>query len=92
MKKRGLAAEETGWTSTLRPPDGIERVIRSFKVVAYRIPNGCCAAYYPEANPLLPLYAHDAISGTPSVKAIPVVLTRPSGAGEEWSSAAGMPR
>ena len=72
--------------------DGIERVIRGFKVVAYRIPDGCCAAYYPETNPLLPLYAHDLISGTPSAKAIPVVLKRSSQAAAEPSSAAGMPQ
>ena len=91
IKKRGLAAEDRVDIYTLST-DGIERVIRSFKVVAYRIPNGCCAAYYPEANPLLPLYAHDAISGTPSAKAIPVVLKRPLSAGAERSSATEMPR
>ncbi len=32
---------------------------------------GSCAAYYPEANPLAPLYAHDAMSFTPSFKATP---------------------
>ena len=40
------------------------------------IPPGCCGAYYPEANPLVPLYARDPESGTPSSKAIPVTLTR----------------
>src|SRR5271167_4930467 len=85
MKKRGLAAEERVDIYTLSA-DGIERVIRGFKVVAYRMPDGCCAAYYPEANPLLPLYAHDLISGTPSAKAIPVVLRRPSDTAAERSA------
>ena len=45
-----------------------------FKVVPYNIPDGSCAAYYPETNPLLPLSLHDPLSGTPSAKGIPVVL------------------
>jgi anaerobic selenocysteine-containing dehydrogenase len=76
MKKRGLALEDRVDIHTLSS-DGIERVIRGFKIVNYRMPDGCCAAYYPEANPLLPLYAYDRLSGTPSAKAIPVVLKRP---------------
>jgi len=61
-------------------PDGIERVVRGFKVVSFSISEGSCAAYYPETNPLLPLNLFDPISGTPSAKGIPVVLTpsRPS--------------
>jgi molybdopterin-dependent oxidoreductase alpha subunit len=88
IKKRGLAAEDRVDIYTLST-DGIERVIRGLKVVSYRIPDGCCAAYYPEANPLLPLYAHDAISGTPSAKAIPVVLKRPFDPAAERSAATG---
>src|SRR5208282_6291008 len=87
MKKRGLAVEDRVDIHTLSS-DGIERVIRGFKVVDYRMPDGCCAAYYPEANPLLPLYAHDPISGTPSAKAIRVVLKRsPTATAAEGSTA-----
>jgi anaerobic selenocysteine-containing dehydrogenase len=88
IKKRGLAAEDRVDIYTLST-DGVERVIRSFKVVAYRMPDGCCAAYYPEANPLLPLYAHDLISGTPSAKAIPVVLKQASKTAIKRSPSAG---
>jgi molybdopterin-dependent oxidoreductase alpha subunit len=56
--------------------DGIERRVRNFRVVGYSFPNGCCAAYYPEANPLVPLYAHDPLSFTPSSKGIPVRIER----------------
>ena len=56
--------------------DGIERRVRNFRVVGYSFPNGCCAAYYPETNPLVPLYAHDPLSFTPSSKGIPVRLER----------------
>jgi molybdopterin-dependent oxidoreductase alpha subunit len=44
--------------------------------VAYEIPRGCAAAYYPEANVLLPLAHHDPKSGTPSYKSIPVRVRR----------------
>ncbi|RXG86210.1 FdhF/YdeP family oxidoreductase [Bradyrhizobium vignae] len=59
--------------------DGIERRVRSFRVVGYSFPNGCCAAYYPETNPLVPLYAHDCLSFTPSSKAVPVRIERSRG-------------
>jgi formate dehydrogenase major subunit len=56
--------------------DGIERVIRGFKAVEYELPDGCCGAYYPEANPLVPLHAFDAKSRTPSYKSVPVKVVR----------------
>lgn len=75
MKKRGLGFGERVDIHTVSN-DGIDRTLRGYKVVPYLIPPGCCGAYYPEANPLVPLYARDPISGTPSSKAIPVRLTR----------------
>jgi hypothetical protein len=56
--------------------DGVERVVRQFQVVAYDIPEGCCGAYFPEANPLVPLWHHDAQAFTPAYKAIPVTVAR----------------
>jgi formate dehydrogenase major subunit len=91
MKKRRLAPKDRVDIHTLSS-DGIERVIRDFKVVAYRMPDGCCAAYYPEANPLLPLYAYDPLSGTPSAKAIPVVLKQTSSTTAERPRDARMPQ
>jgi anaerobic selenocysteine-containing dehydrogenase len=44
--------------------------------IAYEIPRGCAAAYYPEANVLLPLAHHDPKSGTPAYKSIPVRVRR----------------
>ena len=35
--------------------EGHERSVKQFRVVAYEIPRGCAAAYFPEANPLVPL-------------------------------------
>jgi molybdopterin-dependent oxidoreductase alpha subunit len=75
MKKRRLEPGDRVDLVTLST-DGVERAVRGFQVVEYKLPNGCCGAYYPEANPLVPLYAHDALSHTPSSKSIPIVLLR----------------
>ncbi|RWL48433.1 MAG: formate dehydrogenase [Mesorhizobium sp.] len=56
--------------------DGVTRRVDGFKVIAYRLPDGCCGAYYPEANPLVPLYARDPQCHTPSYKAVPVRIRR----------------
>jgi molybdopterin-dependent oxidoreductase alpha subunit len=55
--------------------DGQPRRVDRFRLVRYDIPRGCLAAYYPETNPLVPLSATAAVAGTPTSKAIPVVLT-----------------
>lgn len=52
-----------------------ERQIPALTIVEYDIPKGCCAAYYPETNPLFPLGHHDAKSKTPSYKLLPVFIT-----------------
>ena len=73
MQRRGLARGDRVDIHTVSS-DGVERVVRGFKVVRYGIPDGSCAAYFPESNPLLPLTLHDPIAGIPSAKGIPVVL------------------
>ena len=75
MEKRGLQDGDRVDLVTLST-DGIERRVCHFRVVSYSFPNGCCAAYYPETNPLVPLYAHDPLSFTPSSKGIPIRLER----------------
>jgi hypothetical protein len=52
--------------------DGIERRVEGLRVVAYDIPEGCIASYYPECNPLLPLWHHAEKSKVPAAKSIPV--------------------
>jgi anaerobic selenocysteine-containing dehydrogenase len=54
--------------------DDQERRADKFKLVAYDIPRGCLAAYYPETNPLVPLSSVAISAGTPTSKSIPVVL------------------
>jgi anaerobic selenocysteine-containing dehydrogenase len=50
--------------------------LRGVTAVAFDIARGSVAAYYPEANCLLPLDYHDRESGTPSYKSIPVRVIR----------------
>ena len=76
MAKRGLSEGDRVDLVTAST-DGIERAVRNIRVIRYKMPDGCCAAYYPETNPLVPLYARDPISHTPSSKAIPILLSRP---------------
>ena len=56
--------------------DGFERVVRGLRIVKYEIPPGNCGGYYPELNPLLPLWHHDEQAKTPAAKAIPVRIVR----------------
>ncbi|MFT3931801.1 MAG: FdhF/YdeP family oxidoreductase [Spongiibacteraceae bacterium] len=56
--------------------DGIERSVSAFRLTQYDIPRGCCAAYYPETNPLVPLSSYGDRSFTPTSKAIPVIIKR----------------
>lgn len=53
---------------------GPGRVLRGYTVVAHPIARGSLAAYYPEANILIPLDDHDRDSGTPSYKSVRVTL------------------
>jgi formate dehydrogenase major subunit len=60
--------------------DGAERVIRNFRIVSYPTARGCAAAYYPEANVLVPLETVAEGSHTPVSKAV-IVRLEPSTAG-----------
>jgi molybdopterin-dependent oxidoreductase alpha subunit len=50
--------------------------MRNMTAVAYDMARGSVAAYYPEANCLIPLSHHDGSSGTPSYKCVPVRISR----------------
>jgi anaerobic selenocysteine-containing dehydrogenase len=54
---------------------GVERKVEHFMVTPYDIPRGCAAAYFPEANPLVPLESVATKSNTPVSKFIPVTIT-----------------
>ncbi|HEV2797169.1 MAG TPA: FdhF/YdeP family oxidoreductase [Nocardioides sp.] len=71
--------------------DGVERTARSFRVVPYDQPRGCVAAYYPEANALVPLDSTAERSNTPVYKSIVVRLDRPGQAGQGSGDSHGSP-
>ncbi|TCU55984.1 molybdopterin-dependent oxidoreductase alpha subunit [Novosphingobium sp. PhB57] len=52
------------------------RALKGFTVVKHAIARGSLAAYYPEANCLVPLDDYDPVSGTPAYKSIPVEIVR----------------
>ncbi|CAB3805951.1 FdhF/YdeP family oxidoreductase [Pararobbsia alpina] len=52
--------------------DGIDRRVEGLRIVPYDIPLGCIAGYYPECNPLLPLWHYAKESKVPAGKSIPV--------------------
>jgi molybdopterin-dependent oxidoreductase alpha subunit len=52
--------------------DAVPRAVRGLRVVTYDMPRGSCAGYYPECNPLLPLWHHAEGSHVPAAKSIPV--------------------
>jgi anaerobic selenocysteine-containing dehydrogenase len=70
-----LGMKDGDWVDILTVwSDGQERRADKFKLVAYDIPRGNLAAYYPETNPLVPLSSVALNAGTPTSKSIPVVL------------------
>jgi len=52
--------------------DGVQRVVGGLQIVPFDLPRGSLAAYYPECNPLLPLWHHARESHVPAAKSIPV--------------------
>ena len=72
---RALGLQDGAWVDLHTVwDDGQERKAHGFKLVAYDIPRGNLAAYYPETNPLVPLSSVAENAGTPTSKSIPVVL------------------
>ncbi|MEC9482129.1 MAG: CbbBc protein, partial [Halomonas sp.] len=55
---------------------GEPRRAPALRLVSYDIPAGCCAAYYPETNALVPLESAGVDTGTPASKAVAVRLER----------------
>ncbi|NIJ08418.1 molybdopterin-dependent oxidoreductase alpha subunit [Sphingomonas vulcanisoli] len=52
--------------------DGVDRQVGGLTVTPFLLPRGCLGAYYPEMNPLIPLWYHDEESKTPAAKGVPV--------------------
>ena len=56
---------------------GRERVAHHFMIAPYRIPRGCLATYFPEANVLVPIGSTAEVSNTPTSKYV-IVSVLPS--------------
>ncbi len=54
---------------------GVERVAPAFMIAPYRVPRGCIATYFPEANVLVPIGSVAAKSNTPASKFVLVTLS-----------------
>ena len=54
---------------------GETRRLRGFRVVPYDLPRRCAAAYFPEANALVPLESQAERSHTPTYKSIEISIT-----------------
>lgn len=75
MRRFGLAeGEEVDLESAAG--DGVERSVRGLRVVPYDIPEGCVGGYYPECNPLIPVWHHGKESKVPAAKSVPVRIRR----------------
>ena len=55
-------------------PNDADRIAPNFRVVSYHTARGCCAAYFPETNVLVPLDSTAAVSNTPTSKSVIVRL------------------
>ena len=51
-----------------------DRIVQGLMLVEHALPDGCCASYYPETQPLIALEDHDPQSLTPSYKSVPVQI------------------
>lgn len=69
--------------------DDADRCLRDYRLVAYPIARHCAAAYFPEANVLVPLESVAEGSNTPTSKSVVVRLER-SSAGASPPSLAGV--
>ncbi|MGJ0239894.1 FdhF/YdeP family oxidoreductase [Novosphingobium fluoreni] len=71
MAKTGIAEGQVVALET-DAEDGVHREVAGLTVTPFDLPPGCVGAYYPEANPLVPLDHHDCLSKTPAYKSVPV--------------------
>ena len=56
--------------------DEVKRAVSGLTVTPFNLPDGCLGGYYPEMNPLIPLWYHDEASKTPASKGVPVRIQR----------------
>jgi molybdopterin-dependent oxidoreductase alpha subunit len=75
MARLGLREADTVTLETAST-DNVPRSRPGLRVVPYDIPEGCCGAYYPECNVLIPLAQHAEKSKVPAAKSVPVRVVK----------------
>ncbi|CAN5435615.1 FdhF/YdeP family oxidoreductase [soil metagenome] len=75
MQRLGLQADDVVSAITA-VDDGIVREVGNLTVKPFDVPRGAIGGYYPELNPLIPLWHHALDSEVPAAKSIPVRLRR----------------
>jgi formate dehydrogenase major subunit len=73
MDARGLQDGERV-SAVTATDDGVERRVDGLRVMEYPVPAGCIAGYYPECNPLIPLWHYAKESYVPAAKSIAVKI------------------
>jgi formate dehydrogenase major subunit len=71
IDRLGLSADQEITLETVAD-DGVERRVGGLKIKSFDLPAGCVGGYYPECNPLLPLWHYAKQSKVPAAKSIPV--------------------
>ncbi|MGZ8557472.1 MAG: FdhF/YdeP family oxidoreductase [Chitinophagaceae bacterium] len=77
MNIRGLKKEDV--VDIFNHHDGVERIARKFRVIPYPIPVTCTAAYFPEANVVVPIGSVAEKSNTPTSKLVVVKVRESEG-------------
>lgn len=72
IRERGLSDKSR--VAVVNQDGGETRRVTGFSVVAYPIPRGCVAAYFPEINPVIPRDRVDKYSKTPASKSVRVCV------------------
>ncbi|MBZ5759273.1 MULTISPECIES: FdhF/YdeP family oxidoreductase [Rhizobium] len=75
MQRLGIAKDDTVSLVTATD-DNIVRRLDGLRAVPHSIPEGCCGAYYPECNSLIPLWQHAEKSKVPAAKSVPVYIVK----------------
>lgn len=75
MDARGLADGDIVTASTA-VDDGVARRVEALRVIEFPVPAGCVAGYYPELNPLIPLWHYAKESKVPAAKSVDIVIVK----------------
>ncbi|OZI23169.1 formate dehydrogenase [Bordetella genomosp. 9] len=75
MERLGLREDDVVTASTVAH-DGFTREVGGLRVRPFNIPAGCAWSYYPECNPLIPLWHHAKESKVPAAKSVPITLRK----------------